>query len=97
MPIYNLIEDSDNYSKTSGSLWQYYRDDLNDNLTDSESFKIKITGSSPNDDDTKDFEIIVPLKHLSNFWRTFEIPLISFQQGHQLVLLLILQVQEDLQ
>ena len=35
MPIYNLIEYSDNYSKTSGSLWKYYKDDPNDNLTDS--------------------------------------------------------------
>ena len=32
MPMYNLIEYSDNYSKTSGSLWQYYRDDANDNI-----------------------------------------------------------------
>ena len=39
MTIYNLIENSDNYSKISGSLWQYYKDD---NLTDSESFKSKI-------------------------------------------------------
>ena len=38
MPMYNLIEYSDNYSKTSGSLWQYYKDNPNDNLTDSESF-----------------------------------------------------------
>ena len=42
MPMYNLIEYSDNYFKTSGSLWQYYKDDLNDNLTDSESFKSKV-------------------------------------------------------
>ena len=42
MPMYNLTEYSDNYSKTSGSLWQYYKDDPNDNLTDSESFKVKI-------------------------------------------------------
>ena len=33
--MYNLIEYSDNSSKTSGSLWQYYKDDPNDNLTDS--------------------------------------------------------------
>ena len=39
MPVYSLIKYSDNYSKTSGSLWQYYRDEPNDNLTDSESFK----------------------------------------------------------
>ena len=46
MPMYNLIEYSVNYSKTSGNLWQYYRDEPNDNLADYESFKskIKITG-----------------------------------------------------
>ena len=42
MPLYNLIEYSDNYSKTSGSLWQYYKDDPNDNTGDPESFKSKI-------------------------------------------------------
>ena len=49
MPVYNLIEYSDNYSKTSGSLWQYYRDDPNDNIKESESlkYKIKITGKTP--------------------------------------------------
>ena len=79
MPMYNLIEYSDNYSKTSGSLWQYYKDDPNDNLTNSESFKseVKITGKTPNNRNTKDVEIIVPLKYLSNFWRTFEMPLIN--------------------
>ena len=41
-PIYNLIKYSNNYSKTSGSLWQYYRDDPNVILTNSESFKLKI-------------------------------------------------------
>ena len=52
--------------------------EINDNLTDSESFKseIKITGSTPNDDNTKDVEIIVPLKYLSNFWITLEMLLI---------------------
>ena len=48
MPLYNLIEYSDNYSKTSGSLWQYHKDDPNNNLTNSESFKhkVKITGKT---------------------------------------------------
>ena len=48
MPMYNLIEHSDNYLKTSGSLWQYYRDDPNDNILQSESFKykIKVTGKT---------------------------------------------------
>ena len=79
MPVYNLIEYSDNYAKTSGSLWQYYRDEPNDNLADSESFKPKIraTGKTPNDNNVKDVEIMVPLKYLSNFWRTLEMPLIN--------------------
>ena len=42
MPMYNVIECSGNYSETSASLWQYYRDDPNDNITQSESFKSKI-------------------------------------------------------
>ena len=37
MPMYNLIEYSHNYSKISGSLWQYYRDERNDNVASSES------------------------------------------------------------
>ena len=76
--MYNLIEYSDNYSKTSGSLWQYYKDGLNDNIQ-SESFKskIKITGETLAAGNTKDVEIIVPLKYLSNFWRTLEMPLIN--------------------
>ena len=64
--MYDLIEYSDNYSKTSGSLWQYYKDEPNGNLTDSESFKskIKITGKTPANGNTKDVEVIVPLKYL---------------------------------
>ena len=79
MPMYNLIEYSDNYSKTSGSLWQYYKDDPNDKITQSESFKskTKVTGKTPPAGNTKDVEIIVPLKYVSNFWRTLEMPLIN--------------------
>ena len=79
MPMYNLIEYSNNYSKTSSSLWQYYIYEPNDNLADSESFKskVKITGSTPAGGNIKDVEIIVPLKYLSNFWRTLKMPLIN--------------------
>ena len=88
MPLYNLIEYSDNYAKTTGSLWQYCKDiparNANDeitrftggNTTDSSKFKAKITGETRNDG-TKYVEIIVPLKYLSNFWRTLEMPLIN--------------------
>ena len=90
IPIYNLIECSDNYLKTSQSLWQYYRDepfmnnhgvitDVNDG-PDNVSFKYnqKLTGQTGNDG-TKDVQITVPLKHFSNFWRTFEMPLLNWE------------------
>ena len=79
MEMYNLIEYSDNYSKTSGSLLQYYKDDPNDNIKQSESFKskIKITGKTHTAGNTKDVEINVTLKYLSNFWRTLEMLLIN--------------------
>ena len=66
MPIYNLIEYSDNYSKTSGSFWQNYKDETNDNWKNFSA-----------DRNTKNVEIIVPLKYLSNSWRTLEMPLIN--------------------
>ena len=79
MAIYNLIEYSDNYSKTPGSLWQYYKDEINDNLANSKSFKskVKITRNTPAGGNTKDVKIIAPLKYLSNFWRTLEMSLIN--------------------
>ena len=81
MPMYNLIEYSDNYAKTSESLCQYFKDepDDNDDMDESESFKskIKITEKNPNNGNEKDVEIMVPLKYLSNFWRTLEMPLIN--------------------
>ena len=88
MPMYNLIECSDNYSKTSGSLWQYCKEipAINNegaivnfdgaNATDSFNFKTKITGQT-NDDGIINVEIMVPLKYLSNFWRTLDMPLIN--------------------
>ena len=88
MPMYNLIEYSDNYAKATGSLWQYCKDiparNANnesisfseDNTTDSFKFQAKITDQTGNDG-TKDVEIMVPLKYLSNFWRTLEMPLIN--------------------
>ena len=79
MSMYNLIEYSDNYAKTTGRLWQHFRDEPNDDIEDSESVKskIKITGKTLDDDNEKDVEIMVPLKYLSNFWRTLEMPLIN--------------------
>ena len=55
MPMYNLIEYSNSYSKASGSLWQYYKDEPDDNLANSKSFesKVNITGRPPADGDRK--------------------------------------------
>ena len=66
MPMYNLIEYSGNYSKTSGSLWQYYKNEPNDNPADPELLKskIKITGNIPADGNTKNVKINLPLKCL---------------------------------
>ena len=79
MSMYNLIEYSDNYSKSSGNLWQYYKDKPNDNLVNSKSFKskVEITEKITVGGNTKNVEIIVPLKYLSNFWRTLEMALIN--------------------
>ena len=89
MSMYKLIECSDNYAKTTGSLWQYCKDIparnnnnnaiinfAENNLTDSFNFKAKITGQIGNNG-RKDVEIMVPLKYLSNVWRTLEMPLIN--------------------
>ena len=58
--MFDLIEYSDNYSKTSGNLWQYYKDDPNDNITQSGLFKskVKIAGKLPAAGNTKDVEIL---------------------------------------
>ena len=64
-------------------MWQYYRDDPNDNITQSVSFeyKIRITGKFPVAGNTKDVKIAVPLKYLSDFWRTLEMSLINCEIG----------------
>ena len=65
--------------KISRRFWQYYKVKSNYNLADTESVKskVKITGNIPNNGNTTDTEIIVPLKYLSNFGKTFEMPLIN--------------------
>ena len=65
--VCNLIQYSDNYPKTSGSLWQYYRDEPAVAIANSESFKskVKIRGKTAAGN-TKDGKMEVPLKHLSN-------------------------------
>ena len=86
MPMYNLIEYSDNYEDSSATLYQYKRDepteaDTIDELTadNSSSFKYKINllGDPDLDGATAKLsvKIVVPLKYLSNFFRSLEMPL----------------------
>ena len=81
MPMNNLLEYNKNYRKTTGSLWNYYRDEPSNSLSsNSESFKYKtsITGKTPEDNDSlTNAKVVIPLKHLSNFWRSLNIPLIN--------------------
>ena len=85
MLMYNLLESSKNYRKTTGSLWNYYYiyyGDEPSNLlsSNSESFKYKtsITGKTPQDNDSvTNAKVITLLKHLNNFWRALNIPLIN--------------------
>ena len=85
MRMYNLIGHSKNCSKTTGSLWNYYRDepnsgavgDINYSISGSKYFdyKTSITGRLEDNNTEKEVEIVVPLKHLSNFWKTLDIQL----------------------
>ena len=87
MPMYNLIEHSDNYLKTPGRLWQCYRNQLlldnaaatvefvDNNTGVLFEFKKKVIG--PTGDVGRNVEIMVPLKYLLKFWGTLETPLIN--------------------
>ena len=75
MPMYNLIEYTDNYSDTSGSLWGFKRDEVNnnangtnDNKAPSFKYKASIIGNTEDNVRKNGVKIAVPLKHLSNFW-----------------------------
>ena len=73
MPMHNLIEYNDSFSKTSGSFQQYQRDQPhNIAIVNSESFKSKtsVTDKAPTADNKEYVEIAVKLKYLSSLWRT---------------------------
>ena len=92
IPMYNLLEYSKNYEKTSGSLFNCYRDEpkdhaegdganaINISIRNSKSFnyKAKIVGSLADGElERDDVEIAIPLKYLGNLWRSLDIPLIN--------------------
>ena len=90
MPMYNLLEYNKNYKKTTGSLWNYYRDkpsstigdnNITHSILNSESFDYKASfmenGVTHDNLIKNDVKVVVALKHLSDFWRPLDIPLIN--------------------
>ena len=94
IPVYDLLYFSKNYRKTTGSLWNYYRDEPNSgynnnnrdriyySIKDSNSFdyKTSITGNlEANEDELENVEIAVPLKNISHFFRSVNFPIINYE------------------
>ena len=88
MPMYNLIEYSDNYQDSSATLYQYKRDeppeadavaDLTANNSSSFKYKINLLGDPVHSGGIarRNVKVVVSLKYLSNFFRSLEMPLIN--------------------
>ena len=88
MPVYDLIEYSDNYQDSSATLYQYKRHEppeanaINDLTTDTSSsfkYKVSLLGNPEvaNNKARRNVKVVVPLKYLSNFFRSLEMPLIN--------------------
>ena len=89
VPMDDLLEYSDNYSMTSGSLSNYYRDKKNDDVNENNNannktatsksleYNTKITGSTPDKNSRLDTKVVLSLKYLSNFWRSLNLPSIN--------------------
>ena len=86
--MYNLIEYSDNYQDSSATLYQYKRDeppeadavaDLTTNNSSSFKYKVNLLGNPvvANNIAKISVKVVVPLKYLSNFFRSLEMPLIN--------------------
>ena len=82
--MYNLIGYSDNYSDTSGSLWNFKKDEIinnadvtNDDNVPSSKNKANLIGNTGNNGRKNVVKIAVPLKYLSNLWRPLEMSVIN--------------------
>ena len=83
MQMYSLVEYSNNYSMTSERLWNYYRDEINNDENENDNknrlknnktiasrsfkYKTKLIGSTPDNENRLNAEFVVSLKYLSNF------------------------------
>ena len=92
MPMYNLLEYSDNYFLTLENLWNCYRNEINDDASEnvnnginnkkiitSKSFKYKtkLIRSTPDNNNILDAEVVILLKYLSNYLRSLDLALIN--------------------
>ena len=93
MSMYNSWWYSGNYSMKSGSLWNYYRDETNDDENGNDNknklnnnktitskslkYKTKIIWNTPDNENELNAEAVIPLKYLSNFWKSLDLPLIN--------------------
>ena len=82
MPMYNLLEYSDNYQNSTGSLDQFKRDEPSDdnaNVGDATSslvYKSELIKGTDNNN-VNNVKLVVPLKYVSNFFRLLEVPLVN--------------------
>ena len=82
IPMYNLLEYSDNYQNSTGSLYQFKRDEAPDNNanvgnnTTSLVYKSKLIKGTDNNN-VNNVKLVVPLKYVSNFFRSLELPLVN--------------------
>ena len=90
LPMYNLIEYSDNYQDSSATLYQYKRDEppegdpipnLAVNSSSSFKYKVELLGDPvvANNVARRNVKVVVPLKYLSNFFRSLEMPLVNWK------------------
>ena len=88
MPMYNLIEHSENYSMSSRSLWNYYRNEVNDDDNENDNANNRINNNrtiisksfvhnASAHNNTLDSEVVLPLKYFSSFRRFVDLQLIS--------------------
>ena len=94
MPMYNLIKYSDNYSDSSENLWEFKRDDVvsntdvtNNNNAPSFKYKASLFSDSEANGTKNGVKMVVPIKYLSNFWRSLEMPLINCRANFSLRLI----------
>ena len=91
MPMYNLLEYSGNYQNSTGSLYQFKRDEPPDNnayvgnATSSLVYKSKLIKVT-DDNNVNNVKLVVPLKYVSNFFRSLELPIVNCKIDLELTL-----------